>query len=98
MKGSCGHKENVIGRYGPVLRLHRRAFDDLSTAIAIGPASAEVFQMRALALALLGQDAEAQQDVDQASAMGMDTASLLQAINDIKTRRPPAISNGSTPR
>ena len=48
---------------------------------------ADAYANRAAVYALLGGDEEAQQDVDQAVALGFDAALLKQVIEELKKER-----------
>ncbi len=65
----------------------QRAIEDLEEAIGLKPDLGKAYQSRALAYTLLGKDAEAQQDVDKAGELGVDSASLETAIREIKEQR-----------
>ena len=64
-----------------------RAFQDWGEAIRIDPEFANPYASRALAYTILGDDKEAQQDVERAVGLGLDRGMLDGAIAGVKKRR-----------
>ena len=72
--------------YGNLDQLHR-AIEDFNEAVRLNPRYGLAYSNRALAYTYLGRDPEAQQDVERASELGADTASLLATIEQLRQGR-----------
>ena len=63
------------------------AIQDLNQSIEINPEHALSYRSRALAYTMLGLDAEAEVDLNQATNLGVDGNTLTAAIEEIKGSR-----------
>ena len=67
---NLGQVEAAIGDYGEAIRLD--------------PRHADAYAGRALAYTALGKDSEADEDVKRAEELGVDSASLEEAIQQVR--------------
>ena len=93
ISGKTGHRAIVLplrGRAYQRLGLQERSIKDFDEAILINPQHALAFFYRGLALAALGRDLEANQDVLQLERLGsttVDVAVLREVIAAVKRSR-----------
>ena len=66
---------------------NERAIEDSDRAIDLNPKRAESYVTRALAYTLLGNDEQAEHDVDRAVQLGFDRALLEGSVEEFKAQR-----------
>jgi Flp pilus assembly protein TadD len=66
---------------------YEQAIEDLGQAVLLNPQESLAYANRARAHTLLGQDTEAQQDLEKAVELGFDRESVEVEINRLKSQR-----------
>jgi len=65
----------------------KRRLPDTTKQFAYDPQDASAYVLRAVAYTRLGNDQEAQQDIDRAVELGFDRGGLESEIEDLKNKR-----------
>ena len=76
-----------LGNVSFVLEQYGRALDNYNEAIRLDPLFANSYAGRAMTYTLLGEDKEAEQDVERAIGLGFDRSTLDGLIEDSKKQR-----------
>ena len=66
---------------------HAEAINDLDLVFEINPNNATAYARRALAYTKLGQDAHVREDTDRAVDLGVASAAMDRALEEIKQSR-----------